>query len=202
MLQAIRDRVTGVVAIFVLGLLAVPFVFFGLDSNIQNVPQDAIAEVGDSEIKVSEFQAEFGRYRAQLRQQQGDAYDELQANRPEARREFLENMIDRRLLAQHAESMGMAISANTIAQVIRDVPAFQVDGQFDAEIYRQRMASSRQTASAFERELAQRSVDPGAAGRRIQLGDRDRGRRRSLAARADGSAADFDGNDRKRAFSR
>lgn len=154
MLQAIRDRVTGIVAIFILGLLAIPFVFFGLDSYVQSVPQDAVAQVGDSEIKVSEFQAEFSRYRAQLRQQQGDAYDELQANRPEARREFLENMIDRRLLRQHAQSMGMAISANTIADVIRNVPAFQIDGRFDAEIYRQRMAASGQSASAFERELA------------------------------------------------
>lgn len=154
MLQAIRDRVTGIVAIFVLGLLAIPFVFFGLDSYIQSVPQDAVAQVGDSEIKVSEFQAEFSRYRAQLRQQQGDAYDELQANRPEARREFLETMIDRRLLLQHVQSMGMAISANTIADVIRNVPAFQIDGRFDPEIYRQRIAASGQSASSFERELA------------------------------------------------
>ena len=154
MLQAIRDRVTGIVAIFILGLLAIPFVFFGVDSYIQSVPQDAVAQVGDAEIKVSEFQAEFSRYRAQLRQQQGDAYDELQANRPEARREFLESMIDRRLLLQHVQSMGMAISANTIAQVIRNVPAFQLDGRFDAEIYRQRITASGQSASAFERELA------------------------------------------------
>lgn len=154
MLQAIRDRVTGIVAIFILGLLAIPFVFFGLDSYIQSVPQDAVAQVGDSEISVSEFQTEFSRYRAQLRQQQGDAYDELQANRPEARREFLEGMIDRRLLVQHAQSMGMAISASTIAEVIRNVPAFQVDGRFDPEVYRQRIAASGQTPSAFERELA------------------------------------------------
>jgi len=154
MLQAIRDRVTGIVAIFILGLLAVPFVFFGLDSYVQSVPQDAVAQVGDSEIKVSDFQAEFSRYRAQLRQQQGDAYDELQANRPEARREFLESMIDRRLLLQHAQSMGMAISANTIADVIRNVPAFQIDGRFDSEIYRQRIIATGQSPSAFERELA------------------------------------------------
>lgn len=154
MLQAIRDRVTGIVAIFVLGLLAIPFVFFGLDSYIQSVPQDAVADVGGTEIKVSEFQAEFSRYRQQLRQQQGEDYNELEANRPEARREFLENMIDRRLLAQHAESLGLSISPNTIAQVIRDVPAFQIDGRFDPEIYRQQIASSGQSVSRFERELA------------------------------------------------
>jgi len=154
MLQAIRDRVTGIVAIFVLGLLAVPFVFFGLESYVQSVPQDAVAEVGDTEITVSEFQTEFSRYRQQLRQQQGEAYDELATNSPEARRDFLESMIDRRLLAQHAEALGLSISPNTIAQVIREVPAFQIDGRFDPEIYRQQIGASGQSVAAFERDLA------------------------------------------------
>jgi hypothetical protein len=50
MLQAIRERVTGIVAIFVLGLLAVPFLFFGVESYMRAVPQDAVATVGDDEI--------------------------------------------------------------------------------------------------------------------------------------------------------
>ncbi|MDT8450993.1 MAG: SurA N-terminal domain-containing protein [Wenzhouxiangellaceae bacterium] len=154
MLQAIRDRVTGIVAIFILGLLAVPFVFFGLDSYVRDVPQDAVAKVGDDKISVSQFQSEFARYRAQLRAQQGDAYDDLQTNRPEARREFLESMIDRRLLAQYAGDMGLAISPKTIADVIRDVPAFQVNGRFDPDVYRQRIQANGQTVGAFERDLA------------------------------------------------
>jgi peptidyl-prolyl cis-trans isomerase D len=154
MLQAIRDRVTGIVAIFILGLLAIPFVFFGLDSYIQAVPQDAVAQVGDEEITVSEFQTEFARYRAQLRQQQGEDYDELAVNRPESRREFLENMIDRRLLMQHARDMGMTISPATMARVIRNIPAFQGETGFDREIYRQRIEASGQTVRSFERDLA------------------------------------------------
>ncbi|MGK7295586.1 MAG: SurA N-terminal domain-containing protein [Candidatus Wenzhouxiangella sp. M2_3B_020] len=154
MLQAIRDRVTGIVAIIVLGLLAIPFVFFGLDSYIQSVPQDAVATVGDSEITLSEFQSDFARYRAQLRAQQGENYDELAVNSPEARREFLENMIDRRLLVEHAVDMGLAISPRTVARVVRQVPAFQTDGQFDPRLYEQQITASGQTAAAFERDIA------------------------------------------------
>jgi len=154
MLQMIRDRVTGVVAIFILGLLAVPFLFFGVEGYITSVPQDAVAKVGDSEITINEFQAEFGRYRAQLRQQQGDAYNELEVNRPEARREFLDGMIDQRLLIEHATKMGMAISPNTIAEMIRNVPAFQLNGRFDPELYRQTLTASGQSPARFERELA------------------------------------------------
>lgn len=154
MLQAIRDRVTGIVAIIILGLLAIPFVFFGLDSYIRDVPQDAVASVGDTEITASEFQTEFSRYRAQLRAQQGEAYSDIDANRPEARREFLESMIDQRLLANYAQQMGLTISPATIAEVIAGIPAFQLNGQFDVAVYEQRIRASGQTPAGFERDLA------------------------------------------------
>ena len=154
MLQAIRDRVTGIVAIFILGLLAIPFVFFGVDSYVRDVPQDAVASVGDTEITMSEFQTEFARYRAQLRAQQGEAYSDIEVNRPEARREFLESMIDQRLLVNYAQRMGLTISPATIAEVISSIPAFQINGQFDVAIYEQRIQASGQTPARFERDLA------------------------------------------------
>ncbi len=153
MLQSIRDRVTGVVAIFVLGLLAVPFLFFGVESYIRAVPQDAVAVVGDDEISVSEFQTSFARYRANLRQQQGDAYDEIATNQPVVRREHLEDLIDQLLLRQHAESLGLAVTEGTLSRVIREIPSFQVEGQFDAELYRQILRGTGRTPRGFEQEL-------------------------------------------------
>lgn len=153
MLQAIRDRVTGVVAFFILGLLAIPFLFFGVDSYIRDVPQDAVAEIGEEQISANEFQAEFSRYRAQLRQQQGDAYDDLATNQPRVRREFLDQMIDQRLLANHARDLGLDISPNALLEVIQGIPAFQVNGRFDPQIYRQRLRSGGQSVARFEQEL-------------------------------------------------
>ncbi|NKI34235.1 hypothetical protein HFP89_03525 [Wenzhouxiangella sp. XN79A] len=153
MLQAIRDRVTGVVAFIILGLLAVPFLFFGVDSYIRDVPQDVIAEVGDQTITITEFQTEFARYRAQLRDQLGENYNDIEVNRPERRREYLEQMIDQRLLAGYAQELGLTISPATLLEVIRGVPAFQINGRFDPEIYRQRLQASGQSIQRFEQEL-------------------------------------------------
>lgn len=153
MLQAIRDRVTGLVAIFVLGLLAIPFLFFGLDSYIQAVPQDAVATVGDDKITSSEFQTSFAQYRANLRQRQGDAYDEIATNQPIVRREHLEGMIDQLLLRQHAEQMGLTVSEQAMLDVIRDIPGFQVNGRFDPEQYRLLLQSAGRTPRGFEQEL-------------------------------------------------
>ncbi|MDT8438150.1 MAG: SurA N-terminal domain-containing protein [Wenzhouxiangellaceae bacterium] len=154
MLQAIRDRMTGVVAFVILGFIAIPFVFFGLESYTTTVPRDAVARVGDLEISQVDFQREFAQYRARLRDEQGDAYNELAVNRPETRREFLDSMIDRRLLIHHAQQMGMAVSPATLAEVIRNIPAFQVNGQFNADIYRQRLLANGETVASFERQVA------------------------------------------------
>ncbi|MFP4209277.1 MAG: SurA N-terminal domain-containing protein [Wenzhouxiangella sp.] len=153
MLQAIRERVTGIVAIFILGLLAVPFLFFGLESYISTVPQDAVATVGDEEITTTEFQSSFARYRAELRQQQADAYDEIATNQPIVRRQHLEQMIDERLLRVHAENMGLTVSANMLRDIIANIPAFQIDGNFDSEAYRQALRASGRTPRGFEQEL-------------------------------------------------
>lgn len=153
MLQAIRDRVTGVIAIFVLGLLAVPFLFFGMESYMRAVPQDAVAVVGDEEISTSEFQTAFARHRADLRRELGDDYDDIATNQPEYRREFLEEMIDEVLLRQYARDLGLRIADRTVAEIIRGIPAFQVDGQFSPDMYQQALRARGDTPGSFEREL-------------------------------------------------
>ena len=153
MLQAIRERVTGVVAIFILGLLAVPFLFFGVESYIRAVPQDAVATVGDAEISTSEFQTSFARYRAELRQQQGDAYDEIATNQPVVRRQHLESLIDELLLRQHAQELGLTISPGMLRDLISQIPAFQLEGRFDPGLYQQALRASGRTPRGFEREL-------------------------------------------------
>jgi peptidyl-prolyl cis-trans isomerase D len=153
MLQAIRDRITGIVAIFVLGLLAVPFLFFGVESYIRTVPQDAVAVVGDDEISSAQFQTSFANYRAELRRQQGDAYDEIATNQPLVRREHLEGMIDQLLLRQHAAELGLTVTEGALLRIISDIPAFQVDGRFDRELYTQLLRGTGRTPRSFEREL-------------------------------------------------
>ena len=153
MLQAIRERITGIVAIFVLGLLAVPFLFFGVESYIRAVPQDAVATVGDQEITTSEFQTSFARFRAEQRQQHGAAHDELAINTPIVRRQHLEGMIDEVLLRQHAENMGLVISGDMLVELIRQIPAFQINGQFQPDLYQQALRASGLTPRAFERDL-------------------------------------------------
>ncbi|WP_376690083.1 SurA N-terminal domain-containing protein [Wenzhouxiangella sp. EGI_FJ10409] len=153
MLQAIRDRVTGIVAIFVLGLLAVPFLFFGMESYMRSVPQDAVAVVGGDEISSSEYQTSFAQYRAQQREQLGDRYSDIETNQPAVRREHLETMIDQLLLRQYAADLGLQVSDRAVADIIRDIPAFQIEGEFNPDAYRQALRGAGESPQSFERSL-------------------------------------------------
>lgn len=153
MLQAIRDRLNGIIAIFVFGLLAVPFVFWGVDSYTRAVPLDAVASVGEGEISSQDFQSSFANYRARLRQQLGDRYNDVETGSPESRRAYLEGMIDELLMRQHSEDMGLVVGDRVIAQIIHDTPAFQIEGRFNPDVYLQALASANQTPREFERGL-------------------------------------------------
>ena len=55
MLQSIRDRLTGILAFFVLGILIIPFAFVGVNSYFSSGNENLVARVNDSEITFNDF---------------------------------------------------------------------------------------------------------------------------------------------------
>jgi peptidyl-prolyl cis-trans isomerase D len=88
-----------------------------------------------------------------LRDQLGDDYDEIATNQPVVRREHLDGIIDQLLLRQHAKEMGLEVSDGMLFRIISDIPNFQVDGQFNPELYRQLLRGGGRTPRSFEQEL-------------------------------------------------
>lgn len=153
MLQAIRDRISGVMAIIVLGLLAIPFAFFGVGNYFQPDLNNNVAVVGELEISQREFQNSFNSYRGQMRRMLGDSFDEMQYATALARREHLEDLIDQRLLQQFAVAGGMDIPQRQLAERIQAIEAFQAAGTFNNEIYTQALAYQGLSPAEFEAGL-------------------------------------------------
>lgn len=153
MLQAIRDRISGVMAIIVLGLLAIPFAFFGVGNYFQPDLNNNVAVVGELEISQREFQNSFNSYRSQMRRMLGDSFDEMQYATALARREHLEDLIDQRLLQQFAVAGGMDIPQRQLAERIQAIEAFQAAGTFNNEIYTQALAYQGLSPAEFEAGL-------------------------------------------------
>jgi len=152
-LQTIRERLTGIVAIIILALLAIPFAFVGINSYFQSSSTNLVALVNDQEITFNEFNQSFMNYRRQAQAYLGDAFDPTQFDGPVARREHLDRMIDEALMKQAAEKLGLAVDDDSLSERIRSIPAFQVDGVFNADVYQSRVQGQGMTPSQFEKNL-------------------------------------------------
>jgi peptidyl-prolyl cis-trans isomerase D len=153
MLQALRDKTSGWVAIVVIGLLSIPVAFFGIESYFEIRTPTYVAKVGDKEISQEEFRRRFGEYRERMRQQMGEAFNPAMFDQPTFRREFLDRLIDEEVLVQAAERTGAAATAAALRAEIDKIDAFKVDGKFDARQYQLLLNAQNMTVERFEQEL-------------------------------------------------
>ena len=83
----------------------------------------------------------------------GAQYDPMQFDKLIVRREHLDSLIDQELITQAAQSMGLDVDDATLAEEIRQIPAFQVEGQFNTDVYQSRLLSQGMTPKQFQTEM-------------------------------------------------
>ncbi len=154
MLQLIRDRLTGMLAFFIFAILIIPFAFVGVDSYFTSVPDNAVARVNDKDITIADFQTSWTRYQGQIRSALGENYDLEQFDTPVARRDHLEGLINRELMLQFAEQSRLAVSADELRSRVHSIPAFQLDGQFNPDLYQRMLAAQGMSPGQFERDMS------------------------------------------------
>lgn len=152
-LQSIRDRLHGIIAFFIFGILIIPFAFVGVNSYFTSGSANAVALVNDEEITSNEFNQAFQNYRRRMQSQMGAAFDPESLDQPVVRRQFLDQMINERLLAQVAADAGLAVADEKLAMQIRSYGAFDVDGEFNVDVYQQRLAAQGMTIQMFEQDV-------------------------------------------------
>jgi peptidyl-prolyl cis-trans isomerase D len=152
-LQSIRDKLTGIIAIFIFAILIIPFAFVGVSSYFTSDAVNAIAVVNDQEITISQFNSGFQNYRRRMQAQLGAAFDPEIFDQAIVRRQFLDQMIDEELLAQVSIDAGLAVDNQRLAQSIRNIESFRVDGEFNADVYQARLAAQGITPKQFEADM-------------------------------------------------
>ena len=158
MLQSIRDRLTGILAFFILGILVIPFAFVGVNSYFTSGTENIVARINDKEITFNDFNQSYSNFRRRMQQIMGAAFDPLEYDTLVARREHLDRLIDEELINQAAGTMGLAVDDERLGDQIRSIPAFQVDGVFNAEVYQARLRAQGLTPKQFEQEMRLQSV--------------------------------------------
>jgi peptidyl-prolyl cis-trans isomerase D len=152
MLQRIRDSFGPWVMGIVLGLIAVTFIFWGVDSTLtQNT---FAAKVNGENIPLDQFDIAL---QAQQRQYQQIYRTELTDDlRRELRRNVLEQLVQEEALKQRVNEAGYRVSDERLTEFVRSVPAFQIDGEFSLEVYRGLLANQGMSPTTFEAEQRDR----------------------------------------------
>ncbi len=156
MLTAIRDRASGWIAWFIVGLLCIPFAFWGISEYFQGEAIVDIADINGVEIDYYEYQNILAERRRQMSAADRDADPEWFASRA-FKRQVVDELVRERLLAEDAQDHGYRISDGTLAQYLREAPDFQRDNQFDRELYLSTLSYAGQSVAQFE-DLQRRRI--------------------------------------------
>lgn len=145
MLQNIRENLTGRLALVVLVVIALSFVFVG-GASFTTIGSNYAAKVDDAEIGIAQFEA---AYRDRI--QQNPQLANLPAEyRQQLRSNVLEELIQQRVIDNYLEDAGFEVSDRQLTEALRSIPEFQVDGKFDRETYNQLLESANVTPAQFE----------------------------------------------------
>jgi peptidyl-prolyl cis-trans isomerase D len=153
MLQAIRNKSSGWIALSIIVLVLFTMLFFGIGDYMTTAGDTYVAKVGDEEISQNRFRERYEQWRQNMRQQMGDAYDAQMFEQPAFKRQMLDRMVDEAVLRQANERMGLVVPASRLRSEIMNAPAFQVAGQFDEQAYRNFLTARRMSAQGLEQEL-------------------------------------------------
>lgn len=150
MLQKIREKSSGWIAGFVIVLLCIPFAFFGVNSYFQAGIVDYIALVNGEEIPDTEYRRQFSSYRQRMAAQLGDNFDPRYFDQPVIKRQVIDDMVRAKVLTQASEASGMIIPDGKLADQIMAIEAFQIDGEFNPDVYQQLLAAQFMSPGEFE----------------------------------------------------
>lgn len=176
MLQALRDKSSGWVATLILGLLMIPFAFFGMEQYLFQRNETFVAKIEappvwwpaapdwwlvrkalwqKEEISADEFRSAFERVRQNQRQAAGENFNVREFESVDNKRRILDLLIDERVMRMSTVREGYAIGDAQLRKTIESMPEFQVDGKFDLQRYRLMLASGApsQSPQQFDRQI-------------------------------------------------
>ncbi|MGM0914178.1 MAG: SurA N-terminal domain-containing protein [Pseudomonadota bacterium] len=162
MLQSIRDRSRSWGAKIIVGAVVVTMALFGVESlvGLFGNSGDEVAEVNGEPIMRQELELSVQRA---IRSGQVPPEQERAL-----RGQMLDQLITDKVLSQYAEEGGLHLSEEQLDQIIVSLPEFQnQDGQFDSELFRNRLASAGYTPVGFRdqlrRDMRQQQLQQGLA---------------------------------------
>jgi len=172
MLQFIRDKSQGVIAIIIFGVIALSFALWGIHNYFYgNANQAAVATVNGQ--KITSQQLAMAVQRAQAQARSSGVSINTQAQLDQLKEHVLQGLIYNQLLKTSAQENGFGVSPQLIEMTLAKLPAFQVNGVFSKERFLQLLQAVGYTQQEFfnsmSNSLLLQQVHSGIAGTAFSL---------------------------------
>ena len=144
-----RNQSKSIMIKVMIGLIALVFVFWGVNS-IREKPGAKIAYVNGDLITGLEYDAVYREMLNSLQKQYKDYWNDNLIKVFQIKQRALDKLIDKRLISQEAASLGLKIADKEVEEAILAYPAFQINGEFDEGRYRSLLSLNRMKPNDFE----------------------------------------------------
>jgi len=134
------------------GIICVPFVFFGVSSYFGNHGPDYAAKVNGQKVSVNDFQRAAQQSQIQLQQSFGGQLPQGMDIGSLVNNQAMDTVVRQEVLRQSTAGNGFAVGDEDLARQILAIETFTVDGVFDKERYSNFLQSSGMSATDFEEQ--------------------------------------------------
>ncbi|TVP52473.1 MAG: peptidylprolyl isomerase [Halomonadaceae bacterium] len=155
MLQDIRDNAQGMIAKTIIFVLILSLSIWGMDAIVGGFGgEPEIATVNGEEITEREFQRMI-QIERQQRLANMENPDPARIDQDELRQSVLEGLIQQKLLGLDIKNRGLQLTEDDVDQMITEQEAFQVDGRFSPDRFRQAVRNQGMSVAEFREAMQQ-----------------------------------------------
>lgn len=149
MIQSLRERMSGVVAIALIILIAIPLAFFGIESVFMTQRVVNIGEVNGEEITQLDFDRAIAVRNNQMMSSLGENYSPDLIDTERVRQAALNDLVVAKLFLSEASKQDMSVSDAQILSSLLANPGFQLAGEFSETMFRNYLANMGYTSAEF-----------------------------------------------------
>ena len=154
MLEAIREHAKGWLAKVILGVIAITFALFGVDSYMKGSDgADVVAVLGDIQISRQDYTRELQNQADRMREALGESFDRATTETPEFRKKVLDALLERKALLLSAQQQAFRPPDRYVETILLQIPAFQENGVFSPQRFEAMLRQRNMTPAAFEKDV-------------------------------------------------
>jgi peptidyl-prolyl cis-trans isomerase D len=152
MLSLMRKNAGNWIIKAVLFAIVVVFVFWGVGS-FQTRNETQIAKVNGEGISYEQYRRSYTNLLEQYRRAYGGQVSEEMFKLLRPKETALNQLIERMIMTQEADRLNIQVTDSELDEAIRKIPAFQVEGLFDAEHATRLLAMNNYSTEEFRNSL-------------------------------------------------